>query len=76
MGVLADLALSLDLSELAACRDDTLVGLTRASLFELDESLQPLTLVFEDVLDFPEIESQVISESLLIAKFLTKQKNY
>lgn len=58
LGVLADLSCLLDLSVLTACRDDTLVGLTRASLFVPVESLEPLTLAFEDVLDFPEIERQ------------------
>lgn len=74
LGVL-DLACFLNFSVLAACRDDTLVGLTKPSLFVLEESLEPLTLAFEDTLDFPEIESYT-SESLLIAKFLTKQNNY
>lgn len=73
--VLADLACFLDFSVLAACRDDILVGLTRVSLFVLTERLEPLTLAFEDMLDFPAIESCYTSESLLTAKFLTKN-NY
>lgn len=55
LGVLDDLACFRNFSVLAACRDDTLVGLTKPSLFVLEESLEPLTLAFEDALGFPEI---------------------